>query len=365
MLSDAGNFPPSEAAALVAPVNAPLGGSPPSWRSRVPEPPITLLKDLRRARAGRRAGLGRGGGPWDGHDIRFVWQRHVLFRRDGIALSRALGVPMVLSVHAMQVEEAASWGVGRPGWSRYAERWGELPQLQAADLLACVSDAVAASVAQRGVAEERILVTPNGVDLDHFRPRPDRDALRERLGLTDRFVVGWSGSFRRFHGLELALSAMSQLQRSDPEVVLLLMGDGQQRAALEQHVADLGLDNVRFTGAVSYEEMPRHLSACDAGLVLSPAEGSFHYSPVKLREYMACGLPVVAHRVGELEHTLQHEVDALLIPPGSTDALARGVARLRAEDALRERLARRGQALARERWSWDLQVQRVLTALGR
>lgn len=364
VLSDDGVFSPRQAAAKVSGAPGRPIGDEHRWRHYLPEPPITLVKDVRKARHARQSSLGSGGGPWLAHRVSFVWQRHVLFRRDAMALSRQLGAPLVLSVHAMQVEEAASWGVQRPGWQRYAERWGELPQLLAADLVTCISPAVAKSVEARGVPASRILITPNGVDVDHFSPRSDRAALRRKLGLADRFVVGWSGSFRRFHGLDLALRAMSELQRTDPDIVLLLMGDGQQRADLERRGAESGLTNVTFTGSIPHDRMPSYLAACDVGLVLSPESGGFHYSPVKLREYMACGLPVVAPAVGEMRETLDHQTDAVLVAPREPAALADALRLLRRDTQLRRKLGSRGIALARERWTWSRQVERVLNALA-
>ena len=322
-----------------------------------------LQRDMRQAHRARTSVLGAGSGPWDNTLVRFVWQRHSLFRTDGKALSKALGVPLVLSVHAMQVEEAASWGVARPGWSGLTKHFGEVRQLRAADLIVCVSEGVAESVARQGIADSRILVTPNGVDATHFRPREDRAAIRDDLGLEDAFVVGWCGSFRRFHGLDLALEAMALLRDSDPQAVLLLIGDGQDRARLERRVGEMNLTNVRFTGTVSHDAMPGYLSACDAGLVLSPPRGPFHYSPVKLREYMACGLPVIAHAVGELKTSLTDGTDAMVIPPDDVGELVGAIEHLAGDSELRVRLAELGTDLATRRWSWSAQVARVVTAL--
>lgn len=363
VLSDEGVFAPAEAMSRAAVTGAAPAGPPRRWRRMVPEPVITLVKDVRRAAAARDASLATAAGPWDGRELAFVWQRHELFRTCGFRLARRLGVPVVLSVHALQVREARSWGVTRPGWSALAERRGELPQLRAADVVACVSEEVAAQVTALGVDGDRVLVTPNGVDLGHFRPRPEAAALRARLGLGDRFVVGWSGSFRGFHGLDQALESMALLQDERPEIALLLIGDGLQRPRLEARARELGLRSVRFIGAVPYEDMPAHLSACDAGLVLAPAAGAFHYSPVKLREYMACGLPVVAHAAGELESVLRDRVDALVVPRGSPAALAAALRELATDPALAARLGAHSEEAA-GRWAWDKPVLRVLEALG-
>lgn len=358
--SDSGIKTPDQAARQVVGRGPAISRDSRGWRRLLPEPPITLMKDLKRLWRGRTGAIAVDG-PWRANDVAFVWQRHELFRRDGLELSRELGVPFVLSVHAMQVQEARSWGVRRPGWERLAERIGELPNLRAADVIACVSQEVAAAVVARGIDADRVLVTPNGVDVEHFRPRAEGHEVRQRLGVEGKFVVGWSGSFRRFHGLDLALEAWSRLAPSDTEAVLLLIGDGQERATLERRVRQLGLSTVIFAGSVAYEDMPRYLSACDVGLLLSPPSGQFHFSPVKLREYMACGLPVIAPALGELQSTLVPGRDAELVPPNDVQALAAAVERLRGDEGCRRALAQRARSHAEQEWSWAARVEQVLS----
>jgi glycosyltransferase involved in cell wall biosynthesis len=363
VVSDGGVLDPRETLSQVTVIGHP-SPSRLGWRAHMPEPPITLAKDLRRAISGWRRTRAIDATRWLEEDIAFVWQRHEFARRCGARLAGILGVPFVLSVHSLQIEEARGWGVRRPGWSRFAERFGELPQLRRADVVACVSEGVADLVCRRGIDERRVLVTPNGVDTERFRPVERDPVLAERLGLTGRFVVGWSGSFRGFHGLDQALAAMEWLADEQPDITLVLFGDGQQRRTLEAEVASRGLRSVVFAGAVPFEDMPRHLALCDAALVLAPVTGSFHYSPVKLREYLASGLPVVAHAAGELAAGLRHEQHALLVERGDAAALARALVRLRVDAGLRERLSRQGPELARERWSWQGPVRQVLDALA-
>jgi len=363
VVSDAGVMTPEQATANVARPGAAARSRARPWRRFVPQVPITLARDVQRAARGHKASLGLTGGPWRDQDVAFVWQRLAIFRRCGIALAQQLEAPLVLSVHGLRLEESAAWGVSRPGWGKLTERWGEHPQLQAADLVACVSQGVAAAVADRGVPEDRILITPNGVDAEHFRPSPHRDRLRRELGLEGSFVLGWSGSFRGFHGLELALEAMARLRDADHHVSLLLIGDGELRGDLEQRVEEAGLDSVVFTGSVAHHDMPGYLSACDAGLVLSSGVGPFHYSPVKLREYMACGLPVISHGLGELGELLRDGENAILIPPNDVTALTAAIMRLAADSQLTQEIGRRAREFAMERWSWTRPVEQVMSAL--
>jgi glycosyltransferase involved in cell wall biosynthesis len=328
-----------------------------AWRRRVPTVVKTAAKDVRRWRRGRRFHVDPDG-PWRATDVRFVWQRHELFQVAGLELARALGCPSVLFVPAPLVWESAQWGIRRPGWGSWLERHGEQPALHGADLIACGSEMVAEWVRNLGVRDDRIVITPTGVDMDLFAERPDAGPTRRRLGLDDRFVIGWVGSFRRFHALEQAVDAAAGIDGA----ALLMVGDGPERQEVEQLARNRGVVSV-FTGTVPFAELPAYRSAMDVALVLAERDGAFHYSPLKLAEYLAAGLPVIAPRVAQCSERLRDGVDALLVAPGDTRALGEALEYLREDPAARAALGLQARAAAEAGWSWDEQVRTVLSAL--
>lgn len=330
----------------------------PSWRRRMPTAAKIAAKDLRQWKRAQSFSVDPAG-PWHDHDIRFVWQRHDLFQMAGLRLARDLGVPSVVFVPATLVWESSQWQVRRPGWAAMLERFGESPALRSADLVACGSDVVAEQVHRLGVRDERILITPTGVDLTLFSPPSGASAKREELGLLDRFVVGWVGSFRRFHALEQAVDAVARMENA----VLLMVGDGPERARIRRLARDRGV-TAKFTGTVPHADLPEYLGAMDVALVLASPGQVFHYSPLKLAEYLAAGLPVVAPRVAQLADRLTDDVDAMLVPPGDAQALANSLQQLQDDFALRERLGKAARSAAEARWSWDHEVRRILASLA-
>jgi glycosyltransferase involved in cell wall biosynthesis len=184
--------------------------------------------------------------------------------------------------------------------------------------------------------------------------------VRVDLGLGERFVVGWVGSFRRFHALEQAIAAVAGLEGA----TLLLVGDGPERARLEALARAAQVD-VICTGTIAHADMPRYLAAMDVALVVSAPAQEFHYSPLKLGEYLAAGIPVVAPAVEQIVQRLTDGVDALLVAPGDTVQLRDALRLLRNDTALRARLGEAARARAEQEWSWDHQIRRVLRALGR
>lgn len=321
----------------------------------------TLAKDLRLRRRQRGFRV-PAAGPWSGSEVALVWEHHDLFNRAGRRFATAAGAPLVRYVHAPQVWEAAKWGVRRPLWGRLLEA-GERRLLRDADLVACVSAMVRDRLVATGIDPARLLVAPMGVDADVFSPRGD--TARGRLGIPpSAVVVGWCGSFRPFHGLDRLLAAFADAARSVPDLHLLLLGDGPSRGALETLAAELGITGrVTFAGLQPHAEMPRHLRAMDVAVVSSDGRGGFHYSPLKLREYAACGLPVVAPYEGELAE-LGDAGFLTLHQPGSRAGLSGAILALAGDAPSRERRGAAARAHVLEHWTWRVQLDRVLARLA-
>jgi glycosyltransferase involved in cell wall biosynthesis len=334
------------------------GASPASWRRRIPTVVKTAVKDGRRWWQNRRFHVDPDG-PWRAADIRFVWQRHELFQFAGLELARALGKPSVLFAPAPLVWESAQWGIRRPGWGQWLERHGEQRAMRDADLIACGSEMVADRVRRLGIRDDRLVITPTGVDLDLFADRPDPGPVRRRLGLDDHFVIGWVGSFRRFHALDQAVDAAARIDNA----ALLMVGDGPERSNVEQLARERGVSAV-FTGTVPFAELSAYRAAMDVALLLAEPDSPFHYSPLKLAEYLAAGLPVIAPRVAQCTERLRDGVDALLVAPGDVHALCDALVHLRDDPDGRAALGVRARTAAEKQWSWDEQVRKVLSALA-
>jgi glycosyltransferase involved in cell wall biosynthesis len=329
----------------------------------VPTVVQTAAKDARRA---RRASAFRDAGErdeWRDALLAFVWQHHDLFHRAGAPVATRHRVPLVSYVHAPQVWEARRWGVHRPGWGRWVERYGEQPQLRESDVVACVSDEVADELVRLGVGRNQILVSPMAVDAERFTPSVSGAETRRALGLIDTFVVGWVGSFRGFHGLDSLVEAFGVLHARVPRTRLLLGGTGAELANVRDHAARLGIeDAVVLPGAIAHLDMPELVAAMDVAVVSARPGSGFHYSPLKLREYMASGVPTVAPRLGEVPRTVRDGEDALLYPAGDAEALAAQLLRVYDDEALRSSLATRGRELVIATATWDVRLEELLAS---
>ena len=321
----------------------------------------TAVKDVVRARAGRASQDSGAHAEWRHHELVFVWQHHDLFQSPGAAIARRSGCPLVSFVDAPQVWESRRWGVTRPGWGHLVERYSERPQLRASDVVACVSDEVAREVVRLGVDRERIVISPTAVDAELFAPAEHGGGQRHAFGLGDAFVIGWAGTFRRFQGLDTLIEAFGHLRRTHDGARLLLVGDGAERSNVEVIVDRVGARaRVVFAGAVAPRAVPDYLNAMDVAVVSARSQGGFHYSPLKLREYLACGRAVLAPRVGEIPRFLDDGVHALLYEPGDADDLAAKLRQLHDDPALRARLGAAGRELVIATATWDTRLAELL-----
>ena len=281
----------------------------------------------------------------------FVYERHSLWSRAAMEFARAERLPGVLEVNAPLVEEqAAHRGLDHRALALETAR----RSFDAASLRVAVTSAVADYV--RGISPGPVAVVPNGVDPGRFAPGPAR-----RRAAGDPFTVGFVGTLKPWHGLPHLVEAFARLQRSRPQARLLVVGDGPGRAAFEGALAQHGLlERTSRVGAVPPAEVPGWLARMHAGVAPYPRLDDFYFSPLKVLEYMAAGIPTVASDIGEIPRWIEHGRHGLLCPPGDARALADALEQLVDEPEAAAELGRHARARAAERHSWDAVVGEIL-----
>lgn len=297
-------------------------------------------------------------GPFD-----FVYERYSLWSLAGVAYGSGLGhCPSLVEVNAPLIDEQASWR--ELPLPQHATRIARYLSGHATSLLA-VSPAVATWLAGHGAAPERIEVIANGVDASRFDGTVAARRARHAGPARGPLTIGFVGTLKPWHGVPTLIEAWSHLLQRGIAARLLLVGDGPQAGAIEADIRARGLgDLATLAGSVAPAAIPALLSQMDIAVAPYPADNDFYFSPLKLYEYLAAGLPVACSRVGHLDQIIRDGVDGLLHEPGNAGDLADNLARLAAEPALRERLGLAGQARVRAHHSWDGVAQRILARAG-
>ncbi len=217
-------------------------------------------------------------------------------------VARRHGVPVIYEVRALWEDGAVDHGTTQHGSPRYRlTRAIETFALRHADRVTTICEGLRNEIATRGVPSARISVIPNAVDCDAFGFDPPPDAeLRARLGLEDKVVLGYFGSFYGYEGLELLVESFALLCARRPDLRLLLAGGGVREQAVRDRVAALGLaDRVILAGRVPHEEVQRYYSVVD--VMVYPrlrVRVTELVTPLKPLEAMAQGRLVLASDVG-------------------------------------------------------------------
>jgi phosphatidylinositol alpha-1,6-mannosyltransferase len=199
---------------------------------------------------------------------------------------------------------------------------------------------------------------PPGVDEKTFHPASGGDAVRARLGLTERPVIVCVSRLVRRKGQDTLIRAMPRVLAAVPDAVLLIVGGGPYRDGLEKLAASLELgDAVRFTGAVPWSELPAHYGAGDVfAMPCRTRRGGLDVEGLGIvyLEASATGLPVVAGDSGGAPDAVLDGETGWVVRGGSPEDAAERVTELLRDPQLRARMGGRGRSWVEERWRWDL-----------
>jgi glycosyltransferase involved in cell wall biosynthesis len=301
----------------------------------------------------------------------FIYQRYSIDDYSGVALARAYGVPLVLEYNGPKVWVSRHWGSRLPPRHERLVEQIELLNLAAADVVVVVSEALRDELLARGVPERKILVNPNGVDVGRYAPTVQGDAVRARHGLVGKTVVGFIGTFGRWHGAEVLAEAFGMWRQLFPEhgdtVRLLLIGDGVTMPEVRTRLQRWGASEACVcTGLIPQQHGPEHLAACDffvAPNVPNPDGSEFFGSPTKLFEYMAMGKGIVASDLGQIGRVLRHDDSGWLVKPGDVEDLVQGLQMLTVDEGRRRRLGEMARREAVARYTWREHTRRIVAKI--
>jgi glycosyltransferase involved in cell wall biosynthesis len=298
-----------------------------------------------------------------------IYQRYSLDNYTGVALAREFDLPFILEYNGSEVWVARNWG-RRLRHENLGKRI-EILNFRAADVITVVSKPLKDEIVTHGIPERKILVNPNGVDPQRYRPDIDGDKVRRQLGLEGKTTVGFIGTFGNWHGAEVLAQAAVKLVnelKAPAETHFLFIGDGVKLPLAKQIIQEGNIEKrTTFTGMVPQEQGPEYLAACDilvAPHVPNPDGSPFFGSPTKLFEYMAMGKGIVASNLDQIGEVLEHEKTAFMVEPGNAGQLAQGILTLVNDKDLRLRLGANARREVLEKYTWKQHVAKTMEKLA-
>jgi len=280
----------------------------------------------------------------------------------GLRAARRLDVPYLYEIRAFWEDAAVGNGTGQEGSATYRiTRMLETHVVRRADAVAVICEGLRADLLARGISPDKVMVSPNGVDLGLFGDVQPKDAaLAASLGLAGAEVVGFIGSFYDYEGIDDLISAMPILIERRPAAALLLVGGGPMEEALRrQALTSPARERIHFVGRVPHQEVQRYYGLID---VLAYPRKSMRLTdlvtPLKPLEAMAQRRLVAASDVGGHRELIDDGVTGTLFPSGDPRALAEALARLLADRGSWETRRDSARGFVERERDWGVNIAR-------
>lgn len=285
--------------------------------------------------------------------VDLIYERYALGKSAASRFADTNGIPLVLEVNAPLADEQRRW---RGGSNEADDTRQDAFTMGKACKIVAVSSDVARYSLQRGAKTKQIEVFPNGIDTERFNLSMRSDSVRDSLIPPDRFVIGFHGRLRPWHGFDMLVRVSRELLLRGSEIHLLVVGEGDF-GELEK------ISENRYTRVEwqPHKEIPRYVAACDALPLTYQADMPCYFSPLKLCEAMACGVVPLVPDLGDLPDAVKHLETGLIYKAGDQEQLLKQLESLIAD---RDLLGNLGRQAAKEasRHSWKMIADHVLEA---
>jgi glycosyltransferase involved in cell wall biosynthesis len=281
-----------------------------------------------------------------------IYERFSLASFAGARAAAAVGIPLALEVNApLRDEELRFRDLRHPDFARAAEQQA----FAAAARVFAVSRPLAEWLATHGVDATRVEVVPNAFPVAPIARGRDAGAAPE-------LVAGFAGGLKRWHGIDVLLEAFRRALDAGGRVRLEIAGTGPAEDLVQ--AAGLPAEKFEWFGHLPHREALARLGSWDVGLAPFASVPGFWFSPLKLFEYMAAGLAVIASDLGDIPSVLGDGTTGLLVPPGDAGALADALLLLDRDRELVRELGARAARAAASGPTWIDNARRALSALG-
>jgi glycosyltransferase involved in cell wall biosynthesis len=299
-------------------------------------------------------------------DVLIATSPQLLVGLSGWWLALTKRVPFIFEVRDLWPESLAAVGMGNPD-SMLNRSLGSVAGFlyRRSEHVVVVTEAFKEHLIQNWrLSPEKISIVENGVESDLFCPRVNNADLRTELGGEGKFVVAYIGTMGMAHGLETLVQAATELQKTSPDVLFLMVGEGSDKERVINRARSQGLTNMRFVGQQPREKVPEFISISDACLVLlKKAELFKTVVPTKMLEFMSCARPVILGVDGQARKIMDQAGAGVYIEPENVAALVQVITRLAANPVLRETLGRNGRRHIIEHFSRQQTAKAYITVL--
>ena len=284
-----------------------------------------------------------------------IYERGYFSMLSGVKTAKELGIFHVLEMNAPYPEEKVQ--MEGKGLFHNKAVVAEKIQCTKTDLLVVVSSALKRYFIERtGIAENKVLITPNAVNPAYLDNSLSKEAARAAFNWSNEdLVFGFVGSIFPYHGVDKLIEAFALLKGGNKK--LLIVGGGELLPQYKQRVEDLGISHlVVFTGAVPHQRVYNLISAMDIAMM---ADSNWYGSPVKIFEYGALGKAVIAPNTEPVLDVMKNMQDGILCKNNIPDILS-AMSQLQEDEMLRAQLAVAWQEKVLKYHNWRVVSQNII-----
>jgi glycosyltransferase involved in cell wall biosynthesis len=269
-------------------------------------------------------------------------------------LARLFNIKCVLEVNGF-VGDDLHLGFGIPGFITRLFVYQERLTCLLADRIITVTSRLRQLIAYtHNIDAANIRVISNGVNIDRFKPAEKNE--------NDNFYLGFVGNLVPWSGLDYLLYSLAQIIKQYPDIKCLIVGDGTYRDQMEKLAESLNISkSVVFVGSVRPGQVPGYINRCHICYLpaIRQRNARIGISPLKIYEYLACGIPVIVSDISGMEIVAKYEV-GLVVEPENTAALTRATLELITNPDVREEMSHKARELAERVFSWEKIAREIL-----
>ena len=289
----------------------------------------------------------------------FVYERYSTHCFSGILACRRKRIPHILEVNSPLSYEQKNFQGEKRLLTSYLAQKTEAWICKNSSATCTVSSPLRDYlIEQLRVPVNKLHVLPNGADIKLFNKGCSHNRIREKYNLGNKIVIGFTGEFKPWHGLDNLIYSFASCNAQFPQTFLLLVGDGPSKDEMLSIISNNKLQNkVAITGKIDHSEIADYIDAMD--IAVSP-HATFYASPMKLMEYMAMSCAVLAPRMANIEDIITDGKDGLLFSPGDRHHLTVTLMQLIEDATMRGKIGKAAREKVENSMTWEYNAERVI-----
>jgi glycosyltransferase involved in cell wall biosynthesis len=292
-----------------------------------------------------------------------IINRYSIYDLSPIIVGKFYRIPIVSEVNGSVIFER---DLIKKFYFKGLAKWVEKTIFKQANVVTVVSTGLYDYFEEHEYDVSSTIVIPNGVDIEKFKLDSPAPIILENIVAKweGKTILGFLGSLKSWHGVERIIDILPILINENKDVRFLIIGDGSERERLEKKINDLELSSyVHITGFLDYKDIPGAINIMDIALAPYHSIDHFHFSPLKVFEYMGMGKPVISPNLGQCSELIETDVNGVLIQENTNEALMQAIVDLVNNENKRKLLGKNAREFIAENYTWKVNAEKISKAI--